>query len=217
MDERDTRAVVEALLRDHGTTYAEDAGIRLRDKPSPLWQLLVLSLLLSARIGSGIAVAAARELFEAGYRTPRKMAEASWQDRVDALGRGHYRRYDERTATMLGEVAQAVLDDYRGDLRRLHEQVEDVAGLENALQQFKGIGPAGASIFCREVQGVWPDVAPYVDDVAARGAKRLGLPTAADELAGLVARDDLPRLVAACVRASLDEDLAEDVRDRADS
>jgi endonuclease III len=217
MNERDTRAVVEALLRDHGTTYAEDAGIRLRDKPSPLWQLLVLSLLLSARIGSGIAVAAARELFEAGYRTPRKMAEASWQDRVDALGRGHYRRYDERTATMLGEVAQAVLDDYRGDLRRLHEQVEDVAGLENALQQFKGIGPAGASIFCREVQGVWPDVAPYVDDVAARGAKRLGLPTAADELAGLVARDDLPRLVAACVRASLDEDLAEDVRDRADS
>jgi endonuclease III len=208
---------VEALLRDHGTTYAEDAGFRLRDKPSPLWQLLVLSLLLSARIGSGIAVAAARELFEAGYRTPRKMAEASWQDRVDALGRGHYRRYDERTATMLGEVAQAVLDDYRGDLRRLHEQVEDVAGLENALQQFKGIGPAGASIFCREVQGVWPDVAPYVDDVAARGAKRLGLPTAADELAGLVARDDLPRLVAACVRASLDEDLAEDVRDRADS
>ncbi len=36
------------------------------------------------------------------------MSEASWQDRVDALGRGHYRRYDERTATMrLGERRRA--------------------------------------------------------------------------------------------------------------
>ena len=200
------------LLDRHGTTYAEDAGIRLADKPAPLWQLLVLSLLLSARIGSDIAVAAARELFTAGYRTPQRMRDASWQDRVDALGRGHYRRYDERTATQLGELADAVLDEYAGDLRRLHEEADGTGDVERALQGFKGIGPAGAAIFCREAQAVWPDLAPYVDDLAADGAQRLGLPKSAEKLADLVPRKDLPRLVAACVRAARDKDVVDDVR-----
>ncbi len=203
MSEKD---VVQALLEQHGTTYAEDAGIRLADKPAPLWQLLVLSLLLSARISSEIAVAAARELFEAGFGTPHGMREATWQARVDALGRGHYRRYDERTASQLGELADMVLDEYGGDLRRLHDRSDD---LERDLQRFKGIGRAGSAIFCREVQGVWPDLAPYVDDLAAKGAGRLGLPTSRDELAALVAVPDLPRLVAGCVRAARDQKVVE--------
>jgi hypothetical protein len=110
---------VRELLAEHGTTYAEEAGIKLADKPGPLYQLLVLATLLSARISADIAVAAARELFGAGYRSPAAMTKASWQDRVDALGRGHYRRYDERTATMLGNGAEQLLRDWRGDLRML--------------------------------------------------------------------------------------------------
>jgi endonuclease III len=197
------------LLQRHGTTYAEEAGIRLADKPAPLWQLLVLSLLLSARITSGIAVAAAQELFRAGYRTPQRMQESTWQQRVDALGRGHYRRYDERTATMLGELADAVREDYRGDLRLLRDQSDDI---ERDLQRFKGIGPAGSAIFCREVQGVWPVLAPYVDPLVAKGAERLGLPRSAERLAALVSADDLPRLAAGCVRAARDKEVVEDVR-----
>ena len=205
--------VVRALLDQHGTTYAEDAGISMADKPAALWQLLVLSLLLSARISSEIAVAAARELFDAGCGTARGTRDTTWQHRVDALGRGHYRRYDERTSTQLGEAADRVMDEYGGDLRRMHEQADGVDDLAEALQQFKGIGPAGAAIFLREVQGVWADVAPYVDDLAATGAERLGLPTAPDRLAALVPAKDLPRLVAACVRAARDEDVVEDVED----
>src|SRR5689334_24071091 len=98
--------IVDLIIERHGRTYADEAGIRLADKPSPLYQLLVLASLLSARITAGVAVAAARELFAAGYRTPRKMLDASWQQRVDALGRGHYRRYDERTSTMLADAAE---------------------------------------------------------------------------------------------------------------
>ena len=71
--------------------------------------------------------------------------------------------------------------------------------------------PAGAAIILREVQGVWADVAPYVDDLAAEGAERLGLPTASDELAALVSAKDLPRLVVACVPAAGDKDVVEDV------
>jgi endonuclease III len=203
---------IRTLLERHGRTYAEEAGIRLRDTPGPLYQLLVLSVLLSARISAGVAVAGARELFAAGYRSPRKMLDSSWQHRVDALGRGSYRRYDERTATMLGDGAQLLLDRWKGDLRRLHRDSEDTAGVQQRLQEIPGIGPTGASIFCREVQGIWPDVAPYVDDRAGDGAARLGLPRSAERLASSVAAEDLPRLVAACVRAALDEKVVEDVR-----
>lgn len=204
--------IARVLTERHGTTYAEQAGIRLRDAPGPLYQLLVLSVLLSARISSDIAVAAARELFAAGYRSPAAMREATWQDRVDALGRGHYRRYDERTATMLGNGAELVAERWKGDLRRLHAEGHDVDGVTALLQEVPGIGPAGASIFCREVQGVWPDLAPYVDSRTAKGAERVGLPTSPSQLAKLSHDGDLSKLVAACVRASLSKDVVEDVR-----
>lgn len=32
------------------------------------------------------------------------------------------------------------------------------------LEEFPGIGPAGASVFLREAQAVWPSVAPYADE-----------------------------------------------------
>jgi hypothetical protein len=111
-------ALVAELLQRFGRTYAQEAGIHLADQPAPLYQLLVLATLISARISADIAVAAARELFAAGCRTPRAMTEASWQDRVDALGRGHYKRYDERTATMLGDGAELLTERWHGDLRR---------------------------------------------------------------------------------------------------
>ena len=197
-------------VQTYGTTYAEEATITLRDKPAPLYQLLVLATLLSARISAAIAVAAARELFQAGYRTPRRMADATWQQRVDALGRGGYRRYDERTATMLGDGAEQLLGEHRGDLRRLRS--EDVGALRTALQTFPGIGPAGADIFCREAQAVWPGLVPFLDRKALQGAARAGLPEDPEALARLVPGSDVARLAAACVRAALDEDVATQIR-----
>ena len=197
-------AAVRELLRGHGRSYAAEAGIRLADKPAPLYQLLVLATLLSARISGDIAVAAARELFAAGYRTPRAMHTASWQDRVDALGRGHYRRYDERTATMLGDGAGLLLQRWHGDLRRLRAEAGgDTGRLTAGLTAFPGIGPTGADIFLREVQGVWPEVAPYLDKQVIAGARKAGLPTDPRALAALAGpAAELPRLAAALVRSS---------------
>lgn len=192
---------IDELLRRYGTTYADEAGIRLRDQPAPLYQLLVLTTLLSVRIKADIAVAAARELFRAGWRTPRKMADSTWQQRVDALGRAHYVRYDESTATSLGEGAQRVLDVHHGDLRRMRA---DVPSLRRSLTEFRRIGPTGAHIFCREVQVVWPELRPYFDDRALRTAGDLGLPTDPKRLAARVAPEDVGRLAAALVRRGLE-------------
>lgn len=206
------RALVKTLLDRHGRMYAEEAGIALADRPGPLYQLLVLSTLLSTRIRASVAVAAARELFTAGFRTPERMEAASWQDRVDALGRGHYRRYDERTATMLGAGARLCQERWRSDLRRLHREAgSDRAALRRLLTEFPGIGPTGADIFLREAQAVWGDLRPYTDRRMMAGARRIGLPTAPDKLAGVVAGTDFPRLASALVRVSLGEEAAGEV------
>ncbi|SHE67925.1 endonuclease [Streptoalloteichus hindustanus] len=201
----DAKAVVRELLREHGRTYAEEAGIRLADKPAPLYQLLVLTVLLSIRIRADLAVAAARELFAAGWTTPRKMRDATWRERVHALGRAHYVRYDESTSTRLSSGAQMVLDTYGGDLRRLRAAADgDVRELRRLLREFPRVGEVGADIFCREAQAVWPELRPYFDRRALVGAERLGLPRDPDRLARFARGDDLARLSAALVRVGLE-------------
>ncbi len=129
------------------------------------------------------------------------MKEATWQQRVDALGRGGYRRYDERTSTQLGDLAERVLDEHGGDLRRIRPgrggSTED---LTSALTAFTGIGPTGADIFCREVQAVWPEVSPFFDRRALENAGSLGLPRDPEQLASLAPRR-VAELAAALVRA----------------
>jgi endonuclease III len=208
--------VVRELVGAHGRTYAEEAGIALKDTPQPLYRLLVLSHLLSARIRGSIALATARALHEAGLRDPRRMAQASWQERVDALGRGGYRRYDERTATQLGEAAGLLNERWGGDLRRLRREAGgEVPELRRLLQEFPGMGPAGAGIFLREAQGVWPETAPYLDAKALQGAERLDLPKDPERLAELAGDTDPAVLAAALVRAAVDEEVVRDTLSRA--
>ncbi|MBZ6128940.1 HhH-GDP family DNA glycosylase [Streptomyces olivaceus] len=213
---RDQQKVVRELVAAHGQTYADEAGIRLKDTPQPLYRLLVLAHLLSARISGSIAVAAARALGEAGLRDPRRMADADWQERVDALGRGGYRRYDERTATQLGEEAELLSDRWGGDLRRLREEADgEVPEVRRLLQEFNGVGPTGADIFLREAQLVWPEAAPFVDRKALQGAERLGLPKDPDRLLGLAGKTEPAVLAAALVRAAVDKEVREDTLARA--
>jgi hypothetical protein len=205
--------IVKELLIRYGRTYADEAGIRLADRPGPLYQLLVLSTLLNARVPAAVAIAAARELFTAGYRGPRAMSEAGWQDRVDALDRGGYVRYEERTATMLGDGADLLSGRWHGDLRRLRDQAGGDPGMTEAvLAGFPGLGGAGAGVFLREAQAVWPSVAPYVDTPMTSGARRVGLPDSRSSLTSLLAASGHPaRLAAALVRVSLSPRAASEI------
>lgn len=105
---------------------------------------------------------------------------------------------------MLGESADLILERWRGDLRELRGEAERDPGRERRLlKEFKGIGDVGVDIFFREVQGVWQELAPFVDRRALEMAERLGLTADADALARLVPDAELPTLVAALVRARL--------------
>ena len=90
MTNTNQKQVVTTLLDRYGTSYAQEIGIRLQDKPASLFQLLYSALLMSARIPVA----------------PKRMAEASWQDRVDVITWHGYKRYDEPTSTMLGNTSE---------------------------------------------------------------------------------------------------------------
>lgn len=186
MTSASTKNLVQGLLAQAGTTYSEEAGIRLRDKPMPLFQLLTLCMLASKPIDAAIATQAAREVFKSGLRTPKAVREADRSTMIAAFGRAHYVRYDESSATRLADIATAVADRYGDDLRSLADQSRrEVTAAKRLLKQFKGIGDTGADIFMREIQDHWTWVRPYFDDRALAAA----------------------RLAAALVRVSLDDDL----------
>lgn len=201
---------VRALLDRHGRTYASELGIDLaRGTPAPLFRWLCASLLFSARISADIAVSAAKALDEHGWTTAEHLQASDWRQRATALNRAGYARYDERTSTMLGELAETVLDRWKGDLRNLREEAgRDPQEERRLVKEVKGIGDVGADVFLREVQVAWTELQPFADDRALAAADDLGLghdPKALARLAG----GDVARLTAALVRCDIAGDADE--------
>jgi hypothetical protein len=59
---------------------------------------------------------------------------------------------------MLADTTNLLLTRWHGDLRRLRDEAgRDPQRIHQLLQDFKGIGPVGATIFLREAQVVWPE------------------------------------------------------------
>jgi hypothetical protein len=202
------QAVAATLLDRHGRTFAEELRIDVAKRtPSALFRLLCAATLLSARIGSGIAMDAARNLGKQGWRTPQKLAASTWKQRVAALNDAGYTRYQERTATMLGDMAELLLDRYGGDLRRLRAEAGRDPGRERRLlKEFKGMGDVGVDIFFREAQVGWEELFPFADRRALDAAGRLKLGKDPKSLVRLVGEQRFARLVAALIRVELEDD-----------
>lgn len=199
--------LVHRLLGAAGTTSAVAAGIGLKNTPMPLFQLLMLCMLASKPIDAAIAESAAHELFHSGLRTPQKVLTADSDAIISALGRAHYVRYDESSATRLVDMAHRAHADYHGDLRALADRSDhDTSRAIRLLKRFNGIGDTGARIYLREVQDTWTWVRPYFDDRVLSAAGLVGLPTSADRL-GELAPHHNARLAAALIRVSHDEAL----------
>jgi hypothetical protein len=201
---------VRALLDRHGKTFADELGIDVaKNTPAVLYRLLCAATLMSARIGAPIAAEAARNLARRGWRSPRKLAESTWEQRVEALNEAGYTRYQERTATMLGDLTDHLLERWRGDLRRLRDEAgRDPRAERRLLKEFKGLGDVGVDIFFREVQVAWDELVPFADRRVLDAAERLKLPKDPAKLERL-AGGDHARLVAALVRVELEDDYDE--------
>lgn len=133
---------------------ADDLGIKMEKKEKPLFRWFLASYLFGKRIQQDIARQTWEVFMKHGIDTPKKIASQSWQQLVDLLGEGHYRRYDESTARNLLEMSRALIRDYHGNLLNMYDSCGDEKEFSKQLQMLKGVGPKTTEIFMREAQPI---------------------------------------------------------------
>lgn len=72
--------------------------------------MLHTSLLFSARISHRSAIATAKLLLKEGWDDVNKLKESTWDTRTEVLTEGGNTCYWEKTATMLGDLSQLVME-----------------------------------------------------------------------------------------------------------
>lgn len=133
---------------------ASDLGLVIEKKERVLFKWFLASFLFGKRIQQNVARETWDVFMKHGIDTPKKIADKSWQDLVNLLGEGHYRRYDESTARNLHEMSRQLVREYHGNLLNMYDCCEDPKDFMNKLQKLKGVGPVTAQIFMREAQPV---------------------------------------------------------------
>ncbi|MEG3635352.1 hypothetical protein [Micromonospora palythoicola] len=200
-------------LAGSGRGFAEQYGFRVTNNPSSLFQLLCLSVLLARRGDFRRALDGAHALPDAGWDSAARLSGSSRSDRVRTLRDSGQRGDVEALADLLGELADAVVGRYRGDLRRLRSAAHRDPVRERALlTALPGVDDRVADLFLREVQALWGEVAPGADRRALTAARRLGLGRSAEDLAGLAGGRESERLawlVGALARVDLEGRYAE--------
>jgi hypothetical protein len=138
-------------------------------------------------------------LIDAKYYDIDTLKNSSWQERTEVLTKGGYTHYCEKTATMLGELADLVLDKYVSGPSPVWDHMSsNLTPLTSCLQMatssnllkhaessppkiratvkaIEGIGQVGLDIFCDTAQGVWPCLSPFIDPRSLKTAEELGL------------------------------------------
>lgn len=104
-----------ALLSSYGVHPLQDTSLSKKNEPTPetVLSLLYLAMLTSARISHELAYRSLQCLIEAGYQDIETLKKSTWQERTEVLTKGGYRRYREKTATALGELAEFIEKKYR--------------------------------------------------------------------------------------------------------
>src|SRR5690242_18472578 len=123
------------------TISAKDLGITIERKEGELFKWFLASYLFGKRIQQNIARQTWEVFMKHGIDTPKKIANKSWQQLVDLLGEGHYRRYDESTAQGLLDMANTLVRDYHGNLLNMYDCCDDEKDFIKKLQKLKGVGP----------------------------------------------------------------------------
>ncbi|WP_431729358.1 hypothetical protein [Verrucosispora sp. TAA-831] len=195
-------------LAGSGRGFAEQYGFRVTNNPSSLFQVLCLAVLLARRGDFRRALDSAHALPDAGWDSAARLARATHADLVRVL-RERGRRGDvDAVATLLGDLARTVRDEYGGDLRRL----QSAAGYDPARQRallaaLPGADGEAVDLFLREAQALWREVGPVADRRALTAARRLGLGRSAEDLAALSGGRESERfawLVGALARVDLE-------------
>lgn len=172
-----SRAVIRALVSRVPGRFSVELGLDLRTcRGRDLFLWFLAALLYGARISGAIATRTYAEFVRCGLTSPEMVVRAGWERLVEVLDKGGYTRYDYKTATKLLRVMESLIEQYGGDLQRLHDVSCNVADLERRLKGLgKGIGEMTVQIFLRELRGIWPKARPALSPLGILAARDLAL------------------------------------------
>lgn len=205
--------MVIRMLLQRTQLYSEELGIDLSagdDREYFKWFLA--SVLFGGRIIETIARNTYRALVRHELVTPLTITAAGWDFLVNVVMReGGYVRYDGRMSTQLLRDSEKLMRDYRGSLRRVHDEAAGERDLEDRLMAFYGIGSVPANIFLRELRPCWPKADPEPSESVREAARRLGIDLGAYKRKSIT----LVRIEAGLIR--LRHELGRKRRDRANA
>ncbi|RYO91206.1 hypothetical protein DL764_008312 [Monosporascus ibericus] len=178
-------------------------------KPTPdtVLALLLNAMLSSTRISHALAAKTVATVIKAGYHKLDVLKKSTWEERTEVLTEGGYTHYREKTATMMGELAELIEDKYEGDLNSILKTAgEDRTKIRAELKRIKGLGDVGIDIFFDTAQHVWPCLAPFLDPRSAKTAEAIGIGSDVQQLWDAVSREpeQMCRLAAALTKVRLD-------------
>jgi len=165
------------FVKATGGRFSTELGIDVDSGESlEIFKWFLAAILFGARISGRIANGTYREFAKEGLLSADKILRCGWTGLVRALDRGGYTRYDFKTATKLLGICGALVENYAGDLNKLHTAAKNAPDLEKRVKELgKGIGDVTAGIFLREMRGTWAKAEPLPSDLVLIGAKELGL------------------------------------------
>jgi hypothetical protein len=202
------RLLVRAVRSRMGRGFAEACGFRVIGNPASLFQILYLSVLLASDRDYQRAVRVARVLRDRGWESAAGMASSLHDERAGLIRTAGRRRDADQIAATLGDLAQKIVDRYRGDLRRLRTEAKRDSGRERELlKKLPGVNDRAVDNFFQEVQVLWQEVAPFVDRRALAAARKLDLGRSVADLTELAkARESekLAWLAGALVRVDVE-------------
>lgn len=170
------KAIRRALLGRYPQGLYGALGFQTTASGKGLFALACFAVLADAAVPSQATADAAHALRDRNWDSAPELAKVSQDDLVSLLrGAGHHE--PEAAAGTLGELTRAVCEPYEGNLRRLHEEAGgDGQRLRAALGELPGMGEPALTVFRREAQIFWHELAPFADEAALRAARALGLP-----------------------------------------
>ncbi|KAK4542239.1 hypothetical protein LTR36_006892 [Oleoguttula mirabilis] len=220
VEARENTSKIPRLLGAYGAIPLENSGLSEPHKPTAetMFAHLLNAMLTTTRISQQIAAKTVRTVIAAGYADLQTLEKSSWEERTKVLTDGGYTHYREKTATQLGDLAELVRGKYEGDLSNLLKAAKEEAGsargvtevrdgVRKRLQEVKGLGNVALDVFCDSVQGLWTELAPFLDSRSAKAAGTIGLPIDVQELYEAVGENpvEMCKLASALTTVRLDK------------
>lgn len=131
---------------------ASDLGLNLKPmNEKSLFEWFLAAYLFGKPIQQSVARRTWDVFMDYGLTSPRKIVAKTWQQLVDILGEGHYRRYDEATARNLLAVSRTLIDNHEGQISNLLETSSNRQDLAKQLETLQGVGPKTTEIFLSQL------------------------------------------------------------------